>query len=320
MRRALHLVLALLCAHVACEARGNRDVERRLRELSQAEDDGDNRAFAVVARDFLRVHPEHAEADRIRYAWASTLVADNILTPTSTAADEARRLLDEHERVAKDAGARFDAALLRLKFSPNADPFVTARAALLRYRDDLQSQQIYSWAVSELGHRGRVVDAASLSKEWLERFGAGHADRASKYRRIVRRASLLGAIAPFDEKERVVFEQVVGRRLVMINFWASWCTPCVAELPALRALYDRDRKRGLEIIAVGVDGADAHQRFLLEHELPWLVIRASAEEILERFGLDSLPAHILLDAEGKVIETELDLDGLSRLIAVRLAD
>lgn len=105
-------------------------------------------------------------------------------------------------------------------------------------------------------------------------------------------------------------------RVVLLNIWATWCGPCVREMPAIQAAYERYRDQGFEVLAVavdqnpgsprpdgGVDGpvSDFVDRFGLT--FPVLLDPTGGTERL--YGVDGLPTTFLIDREGKVRVREL---------------
>lgn len=128
---------------------------------------------------------------------------------------------------------------------------------------------------------------------------------ASDYRRI---SLVPGAPVPdfafedFDGKARRLSE-FQGKH-VLLDFWATWCAPCVQELPVLKAAHEKYRARGFEI--VGIDRDDdlaAAKAMVAEKGLSWpQATRASTEELFsKRFRLKGIPVTVLLDPEGKVV-------------------
>jgi thiol-disulfide isomerase/thioredoxin len=101
-----------------------------------------------------------------------------------------------------------------------------------------------------------------------------------------------------------------GARATVVNVWATWCGPCREEFPALVALAERDRERGLRVLFVSADFDDqAHEtrRFLAEHHTPgpWLVKTGRDQEFID--GLDrrwsgALPVTIVYDPAGKPVQ------------------
>jgi len=91
-------------------------------------------------------------------------------------------------------------------------------------------------------------------------------------------------------------------RYVLLNLWATWCAPCVAELPALARL--KAQVPGLKVLAVDVgrDKPDAADAFLKSHEAAGLGTLVDNEVMLIRaFGAFGLPTTVLVDPAGKVI-------------------
>ena len=90
-------------------------------------------------------------------------------------------------------------------------------------------------------------------------------------------------------------------KVVLIDFWASWCAPCKASFPALDALYTRHHADGLEVLAVNVDEErrDA-EAFLKErpHEMP--VFFDPGGRAPAAFRVDGMPTSYLLDRQGRI--------------------
>lgn len=111
-------------------------------------------------------------------------------------------------------------------------------------------------------------------------------------------------------------------RLVLLDFWASWCGPCRAEFPNLRELYTKYHERGLEIVGVNVDELPEHMLNLLNSEpLPWLNVRAADPKltgfknpIASELGLTGIPFLMLIGTDGKVIAIHTRGLALSRLL------
>ena len=93
-------------------------------------------------------------------------------------------------------------------------------------------------------------------------------------------------------------------KVVLLDFWATWCGPCVGSLPEVQKLHDDFRKRGLVVVAVhSAQGAETCAPFARKKGLNFPVAVDSGA--MERFGVRALPAYFLVDRAGKVVEAYL---------------
>lgn len=91
---------------------------------------------------------------------------------------------------------------------------------------------------------------------------------------------------------------------VLLNLWATWCAPCVAEMPELKALHERWAAEGLKIVGVSADNATARdrvQRFVTERSLPFAIWLDPDMRLARALRSQTLPATFVLDREGKIL-------------------
>ncbi|MEE9442311.1 MAG: TlpA disulfide reductase family protein [candidate division Zixibacteria bacterium] len=88
---------------------------------------------------------------------------------------------------------------------------------------------------------------------------------------------------------------------IVINFWATWCGPCLREMPILKKLYAEYQSQGLEIIGISVDQQNTIARvvpYVEQLDIPWVIVYGDRESAFE-FGLGrSVPTTVFLDANG----------------------
>jgi peroxiredoxin len=90
-------------------------------------------------------------------------------------------------------------------------------------------------------------------------------------------------------------------KVVFVNFWATWCPPCRAEMPAMERLYARHRDAGFVMLAVSVDADPAVVKpFVTEGRFSFSVGLDPKMEVANAYGVRALPSSFIIDREGKV--------------------
>jgi len=90
-------------------------------------------------------------------------------------------------------------------------------------------------------------------------------------------------------------------RVVLINFWASWCGPCKQEMPHLNQLHDKYRSAGLMLLGVNVDDDPRKASEVAERwQIRFPVLLDSDKRVVRRYDLGSMPATVLIDRDGRV--------------------
>jgi cytochrome c biogenesis protein CcmG, thiol:disulfide interchange protein DsbE len=92
-------------------------------------------------------------------------------------------------------------------------------------------------------------------------------------------------------------------RVVVLNFWASWCKPCEAEAPILEGIARGYRARGADVVVVGVDVEDLRasaERFIDRFDVSYPNVRDSGDATKLRFQVGQLPETFVIDAEGRI--------------------
>ncbi|MGH6622474.1 MAG: redoxin family protein [Burkholderiaceae bacterium] len=98
-------------------------------------------------------------------------------------------------------------------------------------------------------------------------------------------------------------------KLLVLNFWATWCAPCVEEMPDLQRVQDEYAARGVSVIGMGIDAVPAMRRFRDEHKLSLTLLAAAAggTELARELGNASgaLPFTVLIDSDGRIAQRRL---------------
>ena len=91
---------------------------------------------------------------------------------------------------------------------------------------------------------------------------------------------------------------------MLLNFWATWCGPCKAEMPSLDALYKSLKDKGFVVLAISVDASERPVRsFISDNGITFQALMDSDKEVsFDLFGVIGLPTSYLIDKNGVVVE------------------
>jgi thiol-disulfide isomerase/thioredoxin len=93
-------------------------------------------------------------------------------------------------------------------------------------------------------------------------------------------------------------------KVVLIDFWASWCEPCKESFPTMNELQKRYGPQGLIVIAINVDESKADMTaFLKKHSASFTVVRDATQKLVEKAGISTMPTSFLIDTNGKIRST-----------------
>ncbi|NNL43411.1 MAG: TlpA family protein disulfide reductase [Desulfobacterales bacterium] len=93
-------------------------------------------------------------------------------------------------------------------------------------------------------------------------------------------------------------------KVVLLNIWATWCAPCVAEMPSMEKLYRELKDEGFVLLAVSVDetGTDAVAPFMKKHKLGFPVLLDTVGDIKSLYQVTGIPESFIIDKNGIIIE------------------
>ena len=93
-------------------------------------------------------------------------------------------------------------------------------------------------------------------------------------------------------------------KVVLLNIWATWCPPCVAEMPSMQKLYQELKDEGFLILAVSLDetGVEAVKPFIDKHRLDFPVLLDVKGEIKNLYQITGIPESFIIDRSGTIVE------------------
>ncbi len=110
------------------------------------------------------------------------------------------------------------------------------------------------------------------------------------------------ALPTLDGDRRIELVDLAGK-VVFLNFWATWCKPCEAEMPAMERLYRSQQGNAFEMLAVSVDqGPEPVREFRDRLELSFPILMDTEQRVAERYQSFQFPETYLIAPDGRVVE------------------
>ncbi len=158
---------------------------------------------------------------------------------------------------------------------------------------------------AELMRSGHDAEGVDLLNEFLKRTPSPEDPNAKTARNLIdnpRRARENYAPVEFSlvtrDGEHVTFDSIKGK-VVLLDFWATWCQPCVQSVPALQRLSKKYAKEQFQLISISADrNEQAWQSFLSSHRMEWAHTLDRDGKVQNMFHIRAFPTYILIDAEG----------------------
>ena len=248
-----------------------------------------------------RFGDEKAAADMATYA------ATLINSPSKDLAKEAQRLV-----LVSDAQQ-----ILSTGDAKAAEGLVAKTAAMLAADpDDVQSAGLAMQLAGAFEHMpgGEAVAAAAYrsfgpamaksSNEQIQKMGEGFAGTLRRLSLPGHPMEINGTLLngkPFDQK-------TLAGKVVLVDFWATWCGPCVAEIPNVLEQYEKYHKDGFEVVGISLDQErEALEKFVTEQKLPWPILFEEPKgdgwqhPLATFYGISGIPTVVLIGRDGNVI-------------------
>jgi thiol-disulfide isomerase/thioredoxin len=268
---------------------------------------------AELIGELYKKDPNHAELDRLMVErWQAMMMSG----PQKVR--ELQAEFDEIQNHSKNDSlkttAAFWKAIIALRTGPG-DPDTALKAAETFIKsapkDERGSQLLYMIADQTEDTAKQTTLLKRIVKDYPDSRVAKMAEGSLK------RLESIGKPFDLEFTEAVKGTEISMKglkgKVVVIDFWATWCGPCVAEMPNMKKLYAEYRDKGVEFIGVSLDqpkdegGLDKLKEFVAKNEIAWPQYYQGngwESEFSRSWGINSIPAVFVIDAEGKLYSVE----------------
>ncbi|MEI6256581.1 MAG: TlpA disulfide reductase family protein [Planctomycetota bacterium] len=248
-----------------------------------------------------RLGDEKAAADMATYA--ATLAN----SPSLELAKEAQRLVlvAEAQKIFSSGDVKAAEGLVaKTATMLAADPNDQMTAGLAMQLAGALEQMPDGDAVAAAAYRSFGPILAKSSNEQIRKMGESFAGTLRRLSLPGNPMEINGTLLngqPFEKKS-------LAGKVVLVDFWATWCGPCVAEIPNVLEEYEKYHKDGFEVVGISLDqDREALEKFVTEQKLPWPILFEEAggdgwqHPMATFYGISGIPTVILIGRDGNVI-------------------
>jgi thiol-disulfide isomerase/thioredoxin len=282
-----------------------------------------------LAKQLFDQYPDHPQAVQLMMQRWVTMAQQGKMDQVMTETDKALKS-PMNDVTKKDLMYVRGVAQIIGRTDASADKAAAAVEEFIKLapKDDRGAELLFHLMDQENDNAKRVAMFKRIVEQYPE------SDEAAEAKGAIRQADGLGK--PFEltftdaiTGKTIDVQKDLKGKIVVIDFWATWCGPCVAEMPEMKGTYAKFKDKGVEFIGISLDdpepqgGLTKLKAFVQDKEIPWPQYYQGKQwqsEFSSGWGITAIPANFIVDADGKLanVKARGELDKLiPELIAKR---
>jgi len=310
-------ILAMILGLLVCVAPALADEPKSVSEIQTVHD-------KALIRDLLTYLAKNPKAEDYEQAYMKLF--DKIIEHDWFAENEAiaKKYLAEHPEGPVRSLAQIVSTMARAQSGKYAEALASFNALMAGLGGSDQEEFASNFAdtlANAAMAAGEHEVARKVYQGLLKKFGENSPTLTQKVKDEIARLDLVGKKAPSvpvnDLNGAILRLDDLRGKYVLVDFWATWCAPCIVEVPRLQSAYARYHARGLEIVGVSLDETkSAVVDFVKVRKLPWKQVHNGTAngDLVEAFGVRAIPATFLISPEGTIIRLELRGQSLDKAL------
>jgi peroxiredoxin len=116
---------------------------------------------------------------------------------------------------------------------------------------------------------------------------------------------LSGTFKTLDGEDVPLIDSDLESQVLFLNLWATWCLPCLEEMPAMASLYEELSDQGLAMVAISNEDPEVVRQFLEEHPYPFTILLDPEDTLALRLEVMALPTTFIVDRQGRIALRQL---------------
>jgi len=155
-----------------------------------------------------------------------------------------------------------------------------------------------TWLIINLSLALLLIGGGKVMLWWVRQQASNQGERKATTNFAQQSQQAIDFTLPSLSETNITLSDYRGQ-VVLVNFWASWCPPCIAELPAINTFYERKQEQGLVVLAINDEEDKATiEDFMADKGFSFTVLLDSKGTVMKGYGVMALPVSFIIDRNG----------------------